>query len=129
MFNKKNKRKITVDGKVYYWSATGDDGWINLYIMSDTPSSPKLICYFHYHQDETEFDHDGLKGVTLTNQFVITPYTVKQAIEYGLSQGWEPFKRGKDLRLGHIDDYIDLRLDKNKENSVPSEKVCKSKFF
>ncbi|MCP4155334.1 MAG: hypothetical protein GY757_46845 [bacterium] len=42
MFSKKNKRKIIVDGKLYYWSASGNDGWIYLYIMTDTLKSPKL---------------------------------------------------------------------------------------
>ncbi|MBU2714135.1 hypothetical protein [Zooshikella harenae] len=122
MFSKKNKRKITVDKNKYYWSATGDDGWINLYIMNDIPNSPKLVCYFYYHQDEIEFEYDGKIGVKLTNQFVITSYIVRQVIEYGLSKGWEPFKKGKDLRLGHIDEYIDLRLDKNKADLIGDKK-------
>ncbi len=120
MFSKKNKRKITVNENVYYWSATGNDGWISLCVMTDVPSSPKLICYFGYHHDEDEFEHDGLKGVHLTNQFVVTPYTVRQAIEYGLANGWQPSKKGKDLRMGHIDDKIDLRLEQNKEKVIKS---------
>lgn len=120
MFSKKNKRKITVKGYVYYWSANGDDGWINLYVMIEIPSSPKLICYFEYHQDKEPVEQNGSKGVRLTNQFIITPYIVRQAIEYGLANGWEPFKRGKDLCLGHIDEKIDLRLEQNREKIIKS---------
>ena len=122
MFSKKNKRKIIINGYAYYWSSTGDDSWINLYVMTEVPSSPKLICYFEYHNDQETFEHKGIKGAHLTNQFVITPYIVRQAIEYGLANGWEPFTRGKDLYLGHIDHKIDLRLEQNKEKIIKSKR-------
>lgn len=118
MFSKKKKRKITVEGNIYYWSASGNDGWIQLTVMTEVASSPKLICYFGYHQDEEPFERAGIRGVRLSNQFVITPYTVRQAIEHGLANGWTPFQRGKDLELGHLDDEIDLRLDRNKVNAI-----------
>ncbi|MCP3993898.1 MAG: hypothetical protein GY722_02380 [bacterium] len=120
MFSKRQKRKITVGGRVYYWSASGDDGWINLCVMTTVPGSPKLICYFEYHQDETPFERGGRSGVSLSDQFVITPYIVRQTIEYGLANAWDPFHRGKDLFLGHIDDKIDLRFGQNKENEIKS---------
>jgi len=33
-FNKKKKRRIVVDDQEYFWSATGDEGWINLFIYN-----------------------------------------------------------------------------------------------
>lgn len=109
-FSKKKKRKITIDDKVYYWSATGNDNWISLCIMTEVESSPKINCKFEYHHlpIQSEF------GAILANQFVITPYTVRQTILYALSIGWKPFEKGKDLNLHHIDDKIDLRLDENR---------------
>lgn len=115
MFSKKNKRKITVNNEVYYWTASGNDGWINLYIMTETPRAPKLICYFDYHHELVP-KKEG--KTSCSNQFVITPYIVRQSIEYGLAKGWTPFEKGKNLNLGHIDDFIDLRLDRNKENVI-----------
>ena len=115
-FSKKKKRKITVDGQEYFWSATGDDGWINLYVMVNIQGGQKLWCQFDYHQDKTPHDDGG--GFTLSNQFVITPYIVRQVIEYGLKNGWTPLEKGAEIRLGYLDDKIDLRLDQNKENEI-----------
>lgn len=108
-FNKKNKRKIIVDKNTYFWSATGNDGWINLCVITDVEGSSRLTCKFDYH-----FPLDSKNDSVLRKQFVITPYTVRQTIIYALSVGWEPFKKGKDFNLHHIDDKIDLRLDENR---------------
>ena len=109
-FSKKKKRKIVVDEKVYYWSATGNDGWISLCIMTEIKGSSRINCKFEYHHLPIESQF----GMISANQFVITPYTVEQTILYALSIGWTPFEKGKDLNLNHIDDKIDLRLDKNR---------------
>ena len=113
-FSKKNKRKITVDENVYYWSATGGDGWIGLFIMTDIQGSSRLESYFGYHQIPVKTENSRLNAVALTNQFIITPYTVRQVIEYALTQKWKPFEKGKDLSLGCLDNKIDLRLDRNR---------------
>lgn len=121
-FNKKKKRKIVVDGKQYYWSATGGDNCIGLTVMTDIQGSAKLICHFDYHQIPVKGDSFVVDGIELnvtflTNQFIITSYTVRQVIEYALSQSWKPFEKGEDLFLGSLDDKIDLRLDKNRKNN------------
>ena len=109
-FSKKKKRKTVVNEKIYYWSATGNDGWISLCVMTETEGGQRLNCKFEYHHLPIESKF----GTILANQFVITPYTIRQTILYALSIGWEPFSKGKDLNLHHIDDKIDLRLDKNR---------------
>lgn len=38
----------------------------------------------------------------LKNQFVITPYTVRQVIKYALSQTWKSFDKEKNLFLGSL---------------------------
>jgi hypothetical protein len=103
--NKKERRKIVVDDKEYFWIATGNDGWIDLCISSEIKGSPKLLTGFDY---KYPVDDD----INIAYQFVITPYIVRQVIEYALSQGWKPFEKGKDFALP-VDDKIDLRLDKN----------------
>jgi hypothetical protein len=107
-FSKKKKRKIIVDEKEYFWSATGNDGWISLHIMTEVPSSSGLSCSFNYH-------YIPIQTANLTidaNQFVITPFTVRQVTEYALSVGWKPFEKGRDLDLYQIDNKIDLKLNK-----------------
>ena len=118
MFSKKGKRKIVVDDMEYYRSATGNDNWINLWVATEVPSSPRLQCYFRYHQDQIASEHNGQQVTRLSNQFVVTPYVVRQAILYALANGWDPSTRGKDLSLGHLDNKIDIHLEQNKENSL-----------
>jgi len=81
--------------------------------MVEIQGGQKLFCQFDYHQDKVLND-DG--SISLSNQFVVTPYIVRQVIEYGLQNGWTPLGKGSELKLWHLDDKIDLRLDKNKEN-------------
>lgn len=117
-FNKKNKRKITVDENVYYWSATGDDDCIGLCVMTDSQAGSKLFCGFDYHHIPVKSETaSGLEYTALTDQFVITPFIVRQVVLYALSQGWKPFEKGVDLKLGAMDDKIDLRLDKNRAHN------------
>ena len=118
-FSKKKKRKIIVDEQEFFWAATGNDGWISLCVMSEIKGGSKLLCKFDYHHIPIEITHNGRDLKILANQFVITPNTVRQAIEYALSIGWKPVEKGADLNLGHIDEKIDLKLDKNRNiNSI-----------
>ena len=124
-FSKKNKRKITVGGNDFFWSATGNDGWISLCIMTEIQGSPRLSCKFCYHHAHIETPY----GEASVGQFVITPYIAGQVIEYALSIGWKPFEKGKDLDLHHIDDKIHLRIDKNriideKKLDLIQSKIC-----
>ena len=90
--------------------------------MSEIQSSPKLTAYFNYHQDATKFTNSkGLNIVRWDNQFVVTPYTVHQVIKFALKQGWKPFNPGKDIFLGHLDEIINLRLEKNKEDKIKQD--------
>lgn len=117
-FSKKNKRRITVNGKNYFWYAWGDDCGINLLVRLDVREGQKLLCLFDY------YPHNSI-----SNHFVITPYIVRQVIEYGLQQGWQPLETKPDLHLGHIDDKIDLRLPQNsvfKIKGIDSEECLSS---
>ena len=82
--------------------------------MADVPDGQKLECSFFYHQDEELLDY----GIRLSNQFVITPYIVRQVIIYGKLNGWHPMEKGPLKRFGHLDDMIDLRLEQNKANAL-----------
>ena len=79
-FNKQKKRKITVDEKVYYWSATGGDNYIGLSVMADIQGGSKLFCAFEYHQVPIKVENSTIKAIGLNDQFVITPYIVRQVM-------------------------------------------------
>lgn len=90
---------------------------ISLHIMADTDNGQILSAPFSYHQDVTPTTN----GYRLDNQFVITPYTVRQVILYALVQGWKPLERGAPFHISNIDDKIDLRLDQNKEHRIKTK--------
>src|SRR5262245_56028592 len=109
-FTKRDKRRIVVAGKQYWWVASGNDGGIDLRVLADAQCGQQLHCRFDYHHD--------LAGNTLTNQLVVTPYIVRQAIELGLSHGWTPELGGGELTLGYVDDRLDLRLATNRADII-----------
>jgi hypothetical protein len=110
-FTRKKKRRIIVDGHLLYWVATGDDGWINLSIMSDVEGAGIVFASFDYHHIQVPLPTGGF---SMTDQFVITPYIVRQVAQLALAQGWKPLEKGKNLHLGSVDSRIDLRLDQNR---------------
>jgi len=112
-FTRKNKRRIIVDGYLLYWSATGDDGRINLSIMSDFEKSGKVFASFDYHQIPVTRIINGYEYTELTDQFIITPYIVRQVVQLALAQDWKPLEKCDNLRLGQVDERIDLRLHRN----------------
>lgn len=115
-FSKKVKRRIMRDGQEFFWTASGDDGWSNLRVMVDINGGQQLHCMFDYHHDQNPIGTS--EDRQLSNQFVVTPYIVRQVIEYGLSRGWTPLSGRGELRLGHVDDKIDLRFDKNRADAI-----------
>lgn len=124
MFSKKNKRRLRIGQQVFYWSATGNDGWISLTVMTEVPSSPRLSCMFDYHHETSEEQRaDGSRVVHARNQFVVTPAVVRKVIDYALARGWKPFEPGSDLNLRRVDDVIDLGLDVNRVDVIKAAKV------
>src|SRR5262245_42406897 len=110
---KKQRRKIVVAGKTYFWQASGNDGSIDLCVTGEIKNGQKLLTGFDYRYQPSETAFGKIYDI----QFVITPYIVRQVIEYALSVGWKPFEKGADLHL-KVEDKIDLRLDKNMERDI-----------
>ncbi len=99
---RKGLRKITVEDQDYHWIASGNDGWIDLFVESRDKGGRLLSAKFEYHHAE------GDKG--LQQQFVVTPGIVSQVILHGKSQGWNPEEKGKPFDLGQMDDKIELGI-------------------
>jgi len=99
---KKGSRLLTVEDSNYRWMATGNDGWIDLYIELDGAKGQQLMVKFDYrHREIKEAD-----GVSPEQQFVVTPNIVRQTIIYGIENGWKPGENGKPLDLQHINHKI-----------------------
>jgi len=108
---KKGLRKITVGNFRYAWSATGNDDFISLSIVPFDNEGQLLSTAFGYHAKTVSVSHsaDGRRTTSTIQQLIITPYIVRQVIEYALLKGWNPRKKGPQLNLP-VEEAIDLRL-------------------
>ena len=111
-FPKKGLRKITVDRIKYGYNVTGNDGWISFSIGLLEENGEILTGAFSYHHNSvTNFEKNGkIRYWTGHQRIKITPNTIRQVIEYGLKNGWNPRKNKGQLQLGNIDDKIELNL-------------------
>ncbi|MBD2767581.1 hypothetical protein IC235_06715 [Hymenobacter sp. BT664] len=110
---KKGLRKITVNDCRYAWSVTGNDYVVHLSIVPLDNLGRLLTTEFGYHSKLTGKLHDTagkVIGYSTKQQLIITPYIVRQVIQYALSKGWEPKEKGPQLHLPDIEGMIDLRL-------------------
>jgi hypothetical protein len=112
-FPKKGLRKITVDGVKYGYKVTGNDGWIGFSIGLRKENGQLLTGSFSYNSNRvTNFEKNGtISSWSLFQRIKITPDTVRQVIEYGLKNGWDPQSKGQ-LNLGNMDDKVGLNLKK-----------------
>lgn len=110
---KKELRKITVDNTRYAWSATGNDGYINLSVALLNKEGQILSTGFDYHLpvigDYYSFEEPSL--IQNEQHFIITPGIVQQVIEYALQKGWTPHVKGPHFHLANKGHSI-LRLSK-----------------
>lgn len=104
---RKKLRQITVNNKSYGWIASGNDGYINLYIqvLNMQNQVQILTATFNYHGTYSKINNQLKVG----HQFVITPYAVKQVIEYALENGWTPAIKKPQMNLGKMDDKVDWK--------------------
>jgi len=95
----KRSRRIVVDEQNYRYIITGNDGYIDLILESDEVDGQRLTVSFNYNPDE----------VWGKQTAQITPSVVKQVINYGLKNEWTPTEKGKEIRVGYIDEKIKLK--------------------
>jgi hypothetical protein len=119
---KKGSRIIRVGDFNYRWMVSGNDGWIDLFIESETTNGQLLKAKFNYNQSEVK----KTDGVGLKQQFVVTPDIVKQIIELGKKEGWLPNKTAKPFDLHPIDDKINWQKI-NRDIKFCDE--CSSEYF
>ncbi|HEY8559324.1 MAG TPA: hypothetical protein VIL74_02890 [Pyrinomonadaceae bacterium] len=114
--NKRNKRKITVNENVFYWLYKITDDSLRLTVMTDEKAHSRLVCdlkyknlwlYFKELVKDDEFYKDKLSMIT---PGVLTPWAVRQIIDYALQNGWKSFEKGADFVITDIEDKIDINF-------------------
>ncbi|HAA20495.1 MAG TPA: hypothetical protein DCR93_05940 [Cytophagales bacterium] len=113
-FPKKGLRKIVVYGQKFGYRVTGNDGFISFSIGLLRKNGQILTGTFSYHENLVKnFDITGKpKSWQVFQRIKATPDTIRQVIEYGLGQGWDPHTKTGEFSLGKVDDNILLNLNK-----------------
>lgn len=107
-FNKKNKRKITVNENVFYWFYKFEKDILRLTVMTDEKTHSRLICDFDYKNFWLYFK-DIVEGKDIKiPSWNLSPKIVRQIIDYAILNGWKPFEKGKDFVIQDIENKIDL---------------------
>ena len=110
---KKGLRNIIVDNVKYAWNTTGNDDWISLSIIPIKQPNRLISASFGYHSKVQEYIlPNGGKTEGSKQQISITGYIVRQVILYAIETGWDPMGDVAVLKLGAMDDKIDIRIER-----------------
>ncbi len=84
---KDSRRRITIDGVVYRYRVSPDDGFIALIARPEGSRRQLLWVGFEYHDDWVPV---GGGAFTSAGHRLILPCVVRLAILEGLRRGWNP---------------------------------------
>lgn len=84
---KDNRRRITVDGVVYRYTVSPDDGFVALIARPENARGQRLWVKFGYHDDWVP---EGPGIHRSVGHRLILPRVVRLAILDGLRRGWDP---------------------------------------
>lgn len=87
MRTKRERRQITVDGEVYGWVLSPDDGYMVLIVRLLNRPGQRLLAYLEYKDIWVE-ESPGIKRST--GHRVVTPRLVRKIILDAQTRGWEP---------------------------------------
>ena len=138
-FHKKNKRKITVGEYVFYWTLQKQypEDILRLTVMTEDKTHSRLICRFKY-KDFWLYFSDILKGELKEDDLyddellkitkgTLTPWLVRQVVDYALKNGWKPFEKDKDFVITETEAKIDINfrtetISTTRRSQIPSPK-------
>jgi hypothetical protein len=84
---KDNRRRITVDGVVYRYTISPDDGFVVLIARPEDARGQRLWVSFGYHDNWVPV---GGGAHSSAGHRLILPRVVRLAILAGLRRGWDP---------------------------------------
>lgn len=109
---KKGRRKITVDGELYYWKTrinkqrikhpSADAFQIDVTIViehSQYPSSDLIVSFI----GKELWAYGVISGVQTIS---ITPSVVRSVIQYALNNGWKPQKNKQNVVIKNAEQYF-----------------------
>lgn len=99
---KKGFRSITVNDTCYKYKITGEDGEIRIILGLPNINGQFLIVWVSYHF-ETMTNPNTQSSLPTNN---ITPKTIRQAILYGLDNGWKPEENAKPMLVPNLEHKI-----------------------
>ena len=104
---KTSHRRIVVREVEYRWTASGDDGYINLTVKPSNRIGPVIETTFSY--GETWVPRGEGVWNSAGDQIVITNRIVKRVIEHAIDDlEYNPIEKGKLLRIHCVEDAIDM---------------------
>ncbi|MGK0364938.1 MAG: hypothetical protein ACI85O_001998 [Saprospiraceae bacterium] len=111
-FPKKGLRKIIVDEIEYGYVITGNDGYIDFAIELLNENGEILTGTFSYNENRVANLKKNGEVISWSGhqRIKITPNTIRQLIEYGLKNEWNPQKNQGQVRLGYMDDRIEFEI-------------------
>ena len=89
---KKGTRRITIDGQVYRWVVSADDGFMVLVVELASDPGQRMTMGFDY-QDIVEPAGEG-RLLIVGQRTSISPGVVRAVIMAALGNGWQPAARG-----------------------------------
>ena len=120
--SKRNKRKITIDQNIFYWTHRFHKDFLRLTVMTDEKSNSSLICDFKALDPWLHFK-EILQGKIAPAEtlLIIKPHLVRQVIDVALKSGWKPFEKGGDFILIDIEQKIDVNFGNEIIQNLKSE--------
>jgi len=102
---RKGSRKITVDEIVFWWKATGNDGWISIVICPER-MNVKIVGTFEYHSVFVKESINNQKYSKVHGQIIITNRVIKSIIH---SVGIDKIMISKGtIHLGRLENIYDI---------------------
>ena len=120
--SKKGKRKITVGKDVFYWISDFQTDILRLTVMTEEKSNSRLICDFEYKNFWLYFKEIVQGQDIKIPSWNLSPKIVRQVINYGITNGWRPFEKGKEFVIKNIESKINIKesdsISENQTNIV-----------
>lgn len=116
--NKRESRKITIEGIEFRWRASGNDGSITVIIWPVNRDTVRLIGNFEYHHEFIKHPDESGCYKRIKGQIIITNRVIKKIIDH-VTIGEIMNYKGQ-IDLGHLENIYDinnaLRETINKNN-------------